>query len=232
MAAVRVGLPESTQSERERATLSPVSEGILARAHSADCIEYLLTLLVSYFDPEEVHDTDMEPEERFTIRTNNGELTDSEFLIIDHLAPKESPDGFIVTCTQMDDLDWGIPDMLQEAWNEYASLRPRAEWGQGFPSHGVPDSQHPARFWLKAKLTSALQQEYPFLFNQGYEMCMEPHSEGYTMVFSNGEEDPLFIGHEEVRSPSFDARSVLMAIIEDTGLEAIEVQAACGAKQR
>ena len=167
IAAVRIGCLEPSWSEEDRAAQNPVSEGVWARAHTADCIEYLLTLLISYFDAEEALAKDMEPEERFTIRTNNGEPTDSEFLIIDHLAPEESPDEFIVSRAQMDDPDWGIPDMLQEAWNEYASLCPRAEWGQGFPARGVSETRHPARFWLKAKLTSALQQEYPSLADSG-----------------------------------------------------------------
>ena len=77
IAAVRIGMPERSeyQAEAENPIPSPMPEGIWARVHTADCIEYLLTLLVSYFDPEEALASDLEPEERFTIRTNNGEPT-------------------------------------------------------------------------------------------------------------------------------------------------------------
>ena len=232
LAAVRIDLPRSyeEQPEEERTVAQP--DDIWARAHTADCIEYLLTLLVSYFDPEEARDADLEPEERFTIRTNNGELTDFEFLIIDHLAPEESPDEFIVSRAQMDDQSWGIPDMLQEAWDEYASLPPRSEWGQGFPSRGVSDKRYPARFWLKSKLTAVFKQDFPSLFNKGYSVNVEPHAEGYALSLTAEEDDYLFIGHEEVRSPSFDARSILTAVVDDAGLDAIILQATRDSERR
>ena len=142
-------------------------------------------------------------------------------MIIDHLTPEESLDEFIVSRTQLDDPDWGVEDMLQEAWNEYASLPPHAEWGQGFPSHGVSDKQYPTRFWLKAKLSTALQQEYPYLVNMGYFVQVEPHVEGYSISLA-GKNKSLFIGHEEVCSPAFDVPSMLAAVVEDAGLDAIE----------
>ena len=234
IASVRVELPESSESysDAARAAQNLETEGIWARAHTADCMEYLLTLLVSYFDPDEARAVGMEPEDRFTIRTNNGEITDSAFLIIDHLAPEESPDEFIVTRAQMDNPDWGIPDMIQEAWDKYASIPPRAEWGQGFPTRGVSDKRHPARFWLKAKLMAALRQDYPKLVELGYSVRTGTHAEGYTVSLTSEEHDPLFIGHEEVRSPAFDARSVLTAAIEDEGLDAIELQSSRESRRR
>ena len=197
------------------------NEAIWLRAHTADCIEYLLTLLVSYFDSEAAREAGMEPEERFTIWTNNGELNDQEFLIMDHLAAEESPDEFIVSRTQMDDPNRGIPNMLQEAWDKYASLPPRAEWGLGFPSRRVSDKRHPALFWLRSKLMAALPQKYPFLYDMGYSVHVGPHAEGYSMSLTR-QDDPLFIGHEEVHSPAFDVLSVLTAVVEDAGLEVIE----------
>ncbi|KAM5535975.1 hypothetical protein V8D89_010415 [Ganoderma adspersum] len=201
VAGVRLDLLELQEAPRDETVtqthLFPEprsqNEGIWTRAHTADCIEYLLTMLVSYFDPEDACDADLEPEKRFTVRTNNGELTDSEFLIIDHLAPEESPDEFIVSRAQMDDPDWGIPDMLQEAWDDYASLPPRAEWGQGFPLRGVSDKRYPARFWFKAELTSgAPHEEYPSPFNPGYEVESQHNGEGYTISLTEGN-CPLFV---------------------------------------
>ena len=178
--------------------------------------------MVSYFDPEDACRARMEPEERFTIRTLNGEVNDEEFLIIDHLAADKSPDEFIVSCAQMDDPNWGIPDMLQEAWDEYASLPPHAEWGSGFPSHGVSDKWHPALFWLRSKLMAALPQKYPLLYDMGYSVHVGPHTEGYSMSLTR-QDEPLFIGHKEVRSPTFDVLSVLTAVVDDAGLEVIEL---------
>ena len=173
----------------------------------------------------------MEPFECFTIRSNNGELSDSEFLVIDHLVPEESPDEFIVSCAQLDDPDWGVEDMLQEGWNKYASLPPCTEWGQGFPSCGVSDKWYPARFWLKAKLMATLEQDYPYLHKAGHVVQVSPHTEGYSMSLT-GKGDPLLIKHEEVRSPAFDVQSVLAVVVEDAGLDEVESRIASKARRR
>ena len=71
---------------------------------------------------DEAHAAGIEPEDRFSITTNNGEAHNETFMITDHLAPAECPDEFLVTHTQMDDSEWGIPDMLQAAWDEIAAM--------------------------------------------------------------------------------------------------------------
>ncbi|PIL34763.1 transcription factor [Ganoderma sinense ZZ0214-1] len=210
---------------------APQDRDIWARAHVSDCIEYLRTMLITYFEPEEARTVGMEPEERFCIQTNSEELHDHEFLVYDRLAPVESPAEFVVSRAQLDEPEWSIDDMLQEAWNEYVSLPPRAEWGQGFPSRGVPDKRYPARFWLKAKLMAALQQGYPYLSDLGYSVSVKPHAEGYGMFMTDIEE-PLFIGHEEVCSAAFDAQSVLTAVVEDAGLDVLESRMAREARRR
>nr|VWO95354.1 Uncharacterized protein [Ganoderma boninense] len=206
-------------------------QGIWARAHVADCIEYLLTMLVSYYAPEEAHAAGIEPEERFSITTNNGELQDDTFVVTDHLAPAECPDEFLVTRDQMDDPEWGIPDMLQDAWNEVAAMPPRAKFGAGFPVRDVPDNRHPALFWLRAKLSAALQREYPYLVQEGEAVSVEPCLLGY-VVYLQREGTVMTVLHEEVRSQIFDPRTVLFLMTDARSISDFEEQRQQTARRR
>ncbi|TFK78449.1 hypothetical protein K466DRAFT_453164, partial [Polyporus arcularius HHB13444] len=201
------------------------------RAHPADCVEYLLTLLVSYHDPADALDAGMEPEDRFTIRTENGEYDDDRFWVIDHLAAAETPDEFLVSRMQLSNPEWGISDMLQDAWTEYAALPPRPEWGSGFPSRDEPDDRHPAVFWLRAKMAEALRVEFPSLDAAGLVVRVDLIPDGYCLsVPLNGQN--IEISHEDVRSPTFDVRAILCSMIDPDDIEEFDERAERESRRR
>ncbi len=186
------------------------SEGVWARAHADDCTEYLRSLFVSYYDPQEALDAGMCPDERFVVLP----FGDQDFEVRDQLAPHGLPDEYIVTRSQLDDEAIGVPEILQAEWDSWITIPPRPEWGTGFPPSEAPAHMHPALYWLRAHVAAQLREDYPDLPGRDELVRIELHDQGYE-VSSKHEDYTYLFTHEEVCDPSFDPRAISRLVLDE-----------------
>ncbi|RDX43295.1 hypothetical protein OH76DRAFT_1458450 [Lentinus brumalis] len=186
---IQVGSVRIAVEQQQAPTLPPV--GIWARAHQEDCVEYLRTLFVSYFDVGEALTAGMDPEDRFSVSVYNNDT----FEVSDWLAPQGLPSEYLVTRQQMDDDSYGVPEILQAEWDDWISLPPRAEWGTGFPPCDAPDDSHPALYWLRAHLRAHLRTAFPDLVGQTSLVSVECHALGYLLRSQREDSTYLANGH-------------------------------------
>ncbi|OSD01905.1 hypothetical protein PYCCODRAFT_1354674, partial [Trametes coccinea BRFM310] len=187
----------------------PQQEGEWSRIHVDDCIEYIRTLFTSYHGPELAESVGMDPEDRFEV-TSEGP---TKFLVWDRLGAIGLPDEYIVSREQLDNPNWGAPDIIQEEWDSWITIPPRPEWGTGFPPCDAPEGTHPALYWLRAHVRASLRRDFSDVPARDNLINISEHCQGYivTSPLSPGEE--YIYTENEVRDPSFDPTAIATVIL-------------------
>ncbi|KAJ3013108.1 hypothetical protein NUW54_g1685 [Trametes sanguinea] len=187
----------------------PQQEGEWSKLHDSDCIEYIKTLFVSYHGSDLAESVGMDPEDRFEVTSENS----SKFLILDRLGAIGLPDEYLVSREQLNNPNWGVPDIIQEEWDNWISIPPRPEWGTGFPPCDAPEGTHPALYWLRAHVRATLLHDFPDVPARQDLVRVDEHSMGYRVTSPLNREEYIYT-EEEVSNPMFDPAAVTKVILE------------------
>ncbi|OSD06698.1 hypothetical protein PYCCODRAFT_1422304 [Trametes coccinea BRFM310] len=187
----------------------PQQEGEWSKLHDSDCIEYIKTLFVSYHGSDLVESVGMDPEDRFEVTSENS----SKFLILDRLGAVGLPDEYPVSREQLNNPNWGVPDIIQEEWDNWISIPPRPEWGTGFPPCDAPEGTHPALYWLCAHVRATLLHDFPDVPARQDLVRVDEHSMGYRVTSPLHLEEYIYT-EDEVSDPMFDPAAVTKVVLE------------------
>ena len=181
------------------------------QVHLEDAVQQLLAMFISTHDPQEALDAGIDPHLRFEFYAQGDSIEVTN--IARDRTDWHFPYQFSMTRHQLESLDWGAPDIIQAEWDTWHDAPTLEEWGSGFPTTGVSDRYHPARYWLQVHLNALLKLDYSDVPELRGHILVEPHALGYRIMSTLNTETYLVL-QEEIHKPDFRLCDILKNVLE------------------